>query len=254
MEAYGTSAELIHRFVQTVANGGGMILNVGPKADGQIPLIQQERLLQLGNWLSTNAKAIYGAKPYVIRELEETLTRQRIDTHIDFNWVRNSPMKGIKEDNFSAHWKSYITVPKTDTYTFEISADDQAALWIDGKLVLNQNYKSEGSESEVMQSSTGMSAKGKIKLEKGRRYRFELKYREQKQNARVHLYWKTREIARTIVPKEVFYQNLKGNRSGLKATYSSLKTYLCFTENNGNIYAVSFDWPEKENSCWSYPI
>jgi alpha-L-fucosidase len=64
LEAYGTSAELIHRFVQTVANGGGMILNVGPSSDGQIPLIQQERLVQLGNWLDINGAAIYGSTPY----------------------------------------------------------------------------------------------------------------------------------------------------------------------------------------------
>ncbi len=246
LEAYDTSAELIHRFVQTVANGGGMILNVGPKADGQIPLIQQERLLQLGKWLKINSKAIYGAQPYTIKELEKPVVQKRIDTHIDFNWVRNAPMKNIKEDNFSAHWKGYITAPKTDTYTFEINADDQAALWINGKAILNQNYKSKSSESQVMQSNTGLSAKGKINLKKGKMYSFELKYKEQKQNAHIHLYWKTKKSSKSIIPKEVFYQDIKGNTNGLNATYSSLKTYLCFTKNHKNIYAISFNWPEKE--------
>ena len=248
LEAYGTSASLIHRFVQTVANGGGMILNVGPKADGQIPLIQQERLLQLGKWLKVNEKAIYGAKPYGVGQLQKTIEKQRVDAQIDFNWVRNAPMKDIKEDHFFAHWKGYITAPKTAIYTFEINADDQAALWIDDKPILNQNYKAKEGESQITLADTGLSAKGKIKLKKGKMYAFELKYREKKQNARVHLYWKTKKQIKKLVPKEVFYQDKTKQSKGLKATYRSLKTYLCYTQNKGKIYAISFQWPEKKLS------
>lgn len=64
LENYLTSDELIRHFVVLVAAGGGMTLNVGPAADGQIPLLQQERLIDLGNWLKINGEAIYGSRPY----------------------------------------------------------------------------------------------------------------------------------------------------------------------------------------------
>lgn len=64
IENYLTSDQLIRHFVKLVAAGGGMTLNVGPAADGQIPLLQQERLLDLGNWLKINGEAIYGSRPY----------------------------------------------------------------------------------------------------------------------------------------------------------------------------------------------
>ncbi|MBR0178716.1 MAG: alpha-L-fucosidase, partial [Bacteroidales bacterium] len=48
LENYMTSDELIRHFCVLVAAGGGMTLNVGPAADGKIPLLQQERLLDLG--------------------------------------------------------------------------------------------------------------------------------------------------------------------------------------------------------------
>ena len=30
----------------------------------------------------------------------------------------------------------------------------------------------------------------------------------------------------------------------LKAFYSSLKTYLCYTQNKNKVFAISFEWPE----------
>ena len=47
-----------------MAAGGGLTINVGPAADGKIPLLQQERLLDLGQWLEVNGEAIYGSRPY----------------------------------------------------------------------------------------------------------------------------------------------------------------------------------------------
>ena len=64
LENYLTSDELIRHFVILVAAGGGMTINVGPAADGTIPMLQQERLLDLGKWLEINGEAIYGSQPY----------------------------------------------------------------------------------------------------------------------------------------------------------------------------------------------
>ncbi len=59
LDAYMTPEQLVRFFASAVAAGGGMILNVGPKADGQIPLLQQERLIQLGEWLAVNIPLIF---------------------------------------------------------------------------------------------------------------------------------------------------------------------------------------------------
>ncbi|WP_052143593.1 alpha-L-fucosidase [Wocania ichthyoenteri] len=246
LEAYGNSKDLIHRFVQTVANGGGMILNVGPKADGQIPLIQQERLIQLGNWLKINGDAIYGAEPFSIKEEEKEITINRIDDIINFNWVRNSPMKGIKEDDFTVEWNGYIEAPKTDTYYFEVKADDEAAVFINSKLVINQNFTAKGSQSEVMGANTSASSTGKIKLKAGELYSIQIKYREKKQNASIALFWNTKNEEKQLVPASVLFLDQKKSGSGITGSYSSLKTYLCYTQNNGKIYATSFEWPEEK--------
>lgn len=246
LEAYGTSQELIQRFALTVANGGGMILNVGPKADGQIPMIQQERLVQLGNWLAINGEAIYGSRPFSIMGEEKKVHISHVDTAINFNWVRNSPLKGIKEDEFSIDWEGYLVAPESGKYTFEVKADDEAAIYIDGKLIINQNYTAEGNQSEVMGANTGKSTIGSTTLKKGEAHKIAIKYKEKIQNAEITLFWSSATIKKQPIPASSFFQDANKSIAGIKGVYSSLRTHIAYTTNHDNIYAISFDWPEDQ--------
>ncbi|MCK5776855.1 MAG: alpha-L-fucosidase, partial [Bacteroidales bacterium] len=62
IEDYSSSEELIHELIDIVSRGGNLLLNVGPTADGRIPVIMQERLVDIGDWLSVNGEAIYGTR------------------------------------------------------------------------------------------------------------------------------------------------------------------------------------------------
>jgi alpha-L-fucosidase len=59
LENYSTSEQLVHLLIEKVAMGGNLLLNIGPTADGRIPVIMQQRLMDMGRWLKTNGEAIY---------------------------------------------------------------------------------------------------------------------------------------------------------------------------------------------------
>jgi alpha-L-fucosidase len=61
-EDYRSAQELVLMLVDIVSRGGNLCLDIGPRADGTIPVIMQERLLQIGAWLKVNGEAIYGTR------------------------------------------------------------------------------------------------------------------------------------------------------------------------------------------------
>jgi alpha-L-fucosidase len=77
-ESYKSGGELIGLLIETRAKGGNLLLNVGPKPDGEIPIEQQERLREIALWMFINGEAIYGVRPWVItNENEIWFTRKK---------------------------------------------------------------------------------------------------------------------------------------------------------------------------------
>jgi alpha-L-fucosidase len=63
-EFHLTGEQLIQLFIDIVSKNGNLLINVGPKAGGEIPEFQKTPLLALGNWLRSNGQGIFGTRPW----------------------------------------------------------------------------------------------------------------------------------------------------------------------------------------------
>ncbi|MBI5769343.1 MAG: alpha-L-fucosidase [Verrucomicrobia bacterium] len=62
IDHYKTAREFIFVLVDLVSRGGNLLLDIGPAADGTIPPLMEQRLLEIGDWLKVNGEAIYGTR------------------------------------------------------------------------------------------------------------------------------------------------------------------------------------------------
>jgi len=84
---YNSSEELVHMLIEKVARGGNLLLDIGPAADGTIPVIMQQRLTDMGSWLKINGDAIYGTQswdkaPAITKEATVFFTQKGKDIYV----------------------------------------------------------------------------------------------------------------------------------------------------------------------------
>ena len=71
-ETYKSGTKLIEMLIETRAKGGNLLLNVGPKPDGELPIQQTDRMQELALWIFANHEAVYDIRPLPV--IRETLT------------------------------------------------------------------------------------------------------------------------------------------------------------------------------------
>lgn len=106
--SYSSTEDLIKILVSTVAAGGNLLLDIGPAADGSIPVIMQQRLLDIGEWLNVNGEAIYGTRAFITDKKQEAInpetnktiffTKKGRDVYvIMLNWPKGTiKLNGLK--------------------------------------------------------------------------------------------------------------------------------------------------------------
>jgi alpha-L-fucosidase len=85
LEHYRTGRELVTVLVDIVSRGGNLLLDIGPDADGTIPVIMEQRLAEIGAWLAINGEAIYGTRPFAASKQWSAGEQPKIDYNKEYD-------------------------------------------------------------------------------------------------------------------------------------------------------------------------
>lgn len=77
---YKTSDDLIRELVRAAGKDCNLLLNIGPRPDGQLPVEALERLKAIGSWLKQNGQTIYGTRGGLVAPHDWGVTTQRGNT------------------------------------------------------------------------------------------------------------------------------------------------------------------------------
>ncbi|MCB0373746.1 MAG: alpha-L-fucosidase [Muricauda sp.] len=105
---YKTTDQIIGIFADVIGNGGNLLLDIGPKADGSIPKEQTDLLKGLGRWVHKHGEAIYGAVAGIPKEHfygPSTLSKDKRTLYL---FVKGNPngevvLRGLK-NNINRIW------------------------------------------------------------------------------------------------------------------------------------------------------
>ena len=138
---------------------------------------------------------------YFSDETLSTLVTSRVDPQLNFsaNDDTKSPA-GIflpSGKYYGIRWTGTLEIPETANWTFYVTADDGARLWVDDKLLINRlDYKDPPQDQ------------ANIQLQAGQKYKIKLEYHQGSGGARALLEWSNDAgVGRQIVPRQVFSPN-----------------------------------------------
>lgn len=141
---YKSAFDLILILTDVVSRGGNLLLDVGPTADGRIPMIMQDRLLQMGKWLKKNGEAIYGTKPWTRpAQWSEGIMPGKSDKHYMADYDVAELAKPKKDTAFIEMFFTqkndsiFCILPKyRNTVIIKDIEKNRKAIWLEGGLEL----------------------------------------------------------------------------------------------------------------------
>jgi hypothetical protein len=163
----------------------------------------------------------------------------RVDGSINFYWGTKAPVAEIRDDeSYSVRWSGKIRPAYSERYTFYITRDNGARLWIDNQLIVDK-----------WNSDMGFMDSGKIVLEAGRLYDIKLEFFNNSGNGIVILEWSSKSTGKAVVPSECLYpaeankyeSTLPGNGIGLAFEYFD-EDNLTNSKSKGIDSTVDFNW------------
>ncbi len=144
-----------------------------------------------------------------------TLKTTRTDATVDFNWGTAVPSGTAltSADTFSVVWSGRIEPEFSELYTFYLTVDDGARLWIDDQCLVARTFYQAPEE-----------LRAQIRLKAGHRVNIRVEYIESSGTAKAKLEWASTSQPRQVVPSARLYSTTEVPNGGsvIRETWTNI--------------------------------
>lgn len=181
----------------TIPSGTGYLVGGSGKASAVIYPAQVSQGTGLtGSYYNKTSTTV---TPYSASMFTGTPTLTRLDPTVDFAWstgsTAGSPGTGVNSTYFVVNWQGSVQPQYSETYYFDVVADDGVKLWVNGQLVIDAWTASSGGTERI----------GAIALTAGVLYDIKLQYYQATAYDLVHLRWYSQSQAEEVIPATQLY-------------------------------------------------
>ena len=144
-----------------------------------------------------------------------SLKTTRTDATVDFDWGTGTPSGTAltSADTFSIVWSGRIEPEFSELYTFYLTIDNGARLWIDDQCLVSR-----------MLYQPSQEVRAQIRLKAGHRVNIRIEYYESTGGAKAKLEWASASQARQVVPQSRLYPTPEVPNGGsvIRETWTNL--------------------------------
>jgi len=139
-ESYKSGGQLLSLLIETRAKGGNLLLNVGPKPDGELPIEQEERLREVALWMFINGEAIDAVRPWVITHEGDYWFTKKKDEDTVYVMVKE------KERWKYGEWKDIVlrSIRATEATKVSVLGQNDKVLEYRPEVIPQTTWKQEG--------------------------------------------------------------------------------------------------------------
>lgn len=172
----------------TEVDSASVALTAGQRVDLRLDYFEQFGSAEIHlEWSSTSqsrqiipAAQLYASPLGLLGQYSDVFggNAVQVDPEIDFDWGIGRAHPNVAVDRFEVAWTGQLRADFSEEYTFSITSDEAARLWIGGELII-----------EDWALHTTHAATGSKLLEVGKWYDLRLEYSDQSGHAEVDFKW-----------------------------------------------------------------
>ena len=138
-DAWHSAADVVMMLRKCAGHNGNLLLNIGPKPDGSVPMQATERLTKVGKWLKAYGdRAVYGIRPRAMKLIPGANMFEwvrGIDPKTVYMWMRTWPNGEIGIGWFKGKIKSVKLLTPTGSTKVKFMQDERRVVLKDLPMV-----------------------------------------------------------------------------------------------------------------------